>query len=125
MNAKRGNLQMKRAGLVAATLLAIWPAVSALSQDQIKLFKIVSQKDEIVIGLTSDELRTFGPSTDLDNLAQHLAAAGEMTVWQYAVRKDPGGTLQQAPLRRIAIFRSDTLRIEPYASPLPVASPEK
>jgi len=53
-----------------------------------------------------------------------LATAGEMTVWQYAVRKDQNGTLQQAPLRRIAIFRNDTLRIEPYASPLPVVGPK-
>ena len=48
-----------------------------------------------------------------------------MTVWQYAVRKDASGALQQAPLRRIAIFRNDTLRIEPFASPLPVVAPEK
>ena len=116
---------MKRNLFLAATLLAVWPAASVLSQDQMKLFKVVSQKDEVVIGLTTDELRTFGPLPDLDNLAQHLASTGTMTVWQYAVRKDPSGTLQQAPLRRIAIFKNDTLRIEPYASPLTVISPEK
>jgi hypothetical protein len=115
---------MRRTLLLAATLLAVWPAASVLAQDTIKLFKVVSQKDDVVIGVTSDELRTFGPLPDLDNLARHLATAGEMTVWQYAVRKDQNGTLQQAPLRRIAIFRNDTLRIEPYASPLPVVGPK-
>jgi hypothetical protein len=110
---------------LAAAMLAVWPAAGALSQDQVKLFKVISQKDEVVIGLTTGELRTFGQLPDLDNLAQRLATSGEMTVWQYAVRKDQSGTLQQAPLRRIAIFRNDTLRIEPYASPLPVIAPEK
>jgi len=98
---------MKRALLTAATWFAVWPVATALAQDQIRLFKLVSPKDEVVIGLSADELRTFGPRPDLDNLAQHLASAGEMTVWQYAVRKDASGTLQQAPLRRIAIFRND------------------
>lgn len=116
---------MRRALVVLALLATVWPFESVLSQEQMKLFKVVSQKDEVVIGLTADELRSFGPLPDIDNLAQHLASAGEMTVWQYSVRKDQSGNLQQAPLRRIAIFRNDTLRIEPYASPLPVVNPEK
>jgi len=116
---------MRRVLLVAAMLFAVWPAAPASAEDQVRLFKIVSPKDEIVIGLTTEELRSFGPLPDLDNLARHLATAGEMTVWQYAVRKDQAGTLQQAPLRRIAIFRNDTLRIEPYATPLPVIAPSK
>ena len=116
---------MRRVLLLAAIWLSVWPAARVLSQDQIKLFKVVGPKDEVIIGLTADELRGFGPLRDLDNLARHLSTAGEMTVWQFAVRKDSSGTLQQAPLRRIAIFKNDTLRIEPYATPLPVISPDK
>ena len=78
-----------------------------------------------MIGLTSEELRAFGSAPDLDNLARHLAADGQITVWQYAVKHDPSGNLQQAPLRRIAIFKNDTLRIEPYSTPLPVVPPAK
>src|SRR5262245_21284802 len=98
---------MKRSLLIWAAVLIAWPIAGVLSHEQVKLFKIISPKDEIVIGLSADELRTFGPRPDLDNLAQHLASAGQMTVWQYAVRKDPSGALQQAPLRRVAIFRND------------------
>jgi hypothetical protein len=114
---------MRRVLLLLATWLVLGPAATALSQEPVRLFKLVSPKDEVVIGITADELRGFGPLPDLDNLARHLASAGEMTVWQYAVRKDASGALQQAPLRRIAIFRNDTLRIEPYATPLPVVAP--
>lgn len=111
-----------RAGL-AATVLAVGFLAPVMAQEQVRLFKIISPKDEVVIGLTTEELRLFGASSDLDGLARHLASAGQMTVWQYAVRKDQGGNLQQAPLRRIAIFRNDTVRIEPYATPLRVISP--
>ena len=112
-----------RVALLAAILIA-GNVISAAAQDQMKLFKLVSPKDEVVVGLTADELRGFGSAPDLDNFAQHLATAGEMSVWQYAVRKDQGGNLQEAPLKRIAVFKNDMLRIEPYATPLPIVVPE-
>lgn len=108
-----------------AALLVVCQITTALAQSQMKLFKIVSPKDEVVIGLSSDELRSFGSAPDLDNLAQRLASAGQITVWQYAVRKDQSGALQQAPLRRIAVFKNDTLRIEPYTTPLTIVAPEQ
>jgi hypothetical protein len=106
-------------------LMIMGSPVAAMAQDQVKLFKIISPKDEVVIGLTSTELHGLGAGPDLDNLARHLATDGQMTVWQYAVHKDQSGTLQEAPLRRIAVFKNDTLRIEPYATPLPIVAPEK
>ena len=115
-----------KARIACLTLLMIaGQGAASMAQDQVKLFKIVSPKDEVVIGLTSEELRAFGSAPDLDNLARHLAADGQITVWQYAVKHDPSGNLQQAPLRRIAIFKNDTLRIEPYSTPLPVVPPAK
>ena len=64
---------MRRVLLLAAIWLSVWPAARVLSQDQIKLFKVVGPKDEVIIGLTADELRGFGPLPDLDNLARHLS----------------------------------------------------
>ncbi len=107
--------------VLAIILLFGW---SATAQEKPRLFKLVTSKDEVVIGLTAAELQKLGSGPELDRLAKHLAAEGQMTVWQYAVRKDSAGNLQQAPLRRVAIFRNDTLRIEPYATPLPVVAPQ-
>jgi hypothetical protein len=90
-----------------------------------KLFKIITAKDEIVVGLSDDELRSFGPKADLDNLANQIAFAGQLTLWQYAVKKGDDGSLRQAPAKRVAVFKTDTLRIEPYATPLPVDAPAK
>jgi hypothetical protein len=107
---------LRRIGACAIALsLASAPAVA----QGVKLFKVITAKDEIVIGLSDDELRSLGPRADLDNLAERLAAAGQMTVWQYAVTRAADGSLVQGPRQRVAVFRSDTLRIEPY-NPAPL-----
>ena len=108
---------------LAAFALSLAFAGTAAAQERMHLFKLISSKDEVVIGLTQAELDRLGAGPELDRLAKRLAAEGQMTVWQYAVRKDSAGNLQQAPLRRVAIFRNDTLRIEPYATPLAVVAP--
>jgi hypothetical protein len=118
----KGKIMRLRVACCALMLIA-GHGIAAMAQDQVKLFKIVSPKDDVVIGLTTTELRGLGTASDLDNLARHLATDGQMTVWQYAVRHDQAGNLQQAPLRRIAVFKNDTFRIEPYSTPLPIVPP--
>jgi hypothetical protein len=111
--------------LAFATLLAlgVTAAGAAAQEKKMKLFKVVSQRDETVIGLKEEELRAFGPSGDLDNLAQRLGTAGMIVVWQYAPKKGSDGQLQQAPAQRIAVFASGISRIEPYTTPLPIIAP--
>jgi hypothetical protein len=116
---------MKRRTGILTSLLVLSQITAAVAQDSVKLFRFVTSKDEVLVGLTSSELLKLGSGPDLDNLAKHLAAEGQMTVWQYAAHKDSSGTLQEAPLRRIAVFKSDTLRIEPYSTPLPIVPPDK
>lgn len=102
-------------------------AAPALAEGPIpmKLFKIITIRDEVVVGLNDDELRSFGPKADLDNLANQIATAGQLTVWQYVVKKGDDGALRQTPGQRVAIFKTDTLRIEPYVSGLPVDPPKE
>src|SRR5829696_4251136 len=113
-----------RVGAGAVILaLSAWPAAA---QSGVKLFKMITAKDEVVIGLSDEELRSFGPRADLDNLAERLALAGQITAWQYAVTRVADGSLVQAPLRRVAVFKTDTLRIEPFnPAPLKVIAPER
>jgi hypothetical protein len=111
----------------AIALPALVGSQPLFAQDKaaIKLFKMITAKDEVVIGLSEEELRSFGPRPDVDNLAEHLVSAGQITAWQYAVKKAADGALVQAPLRRIAVLKSDTLRIEPYnPAPLKALPPE-
>jgi hypothetical protein len=103
------------AGLILESVMA-YPAVAA---DKVSLFKVITTKDEIVIGLTDDELSQL-EGRNAGGVAKLLAAKGSMSVWQYAVRKASSGDLEQAPLRQIGLMSNESLRVEPYASPLKI-----
>jgi hypothetical protein len=83
------------------------------------LFKVITVKDEIVIGFSAAELNELG-GRDAGAISRSLVSRGSLSVWQYAGRKAPNGDLEQAPLRKIGIFPHDSLRIEPYQTPLRV-----
>ena len=117
----------RRSLLRAAAALLIISASPALAQpkDQsmTSLFKIVSVKDEVVIGLSKEELSGLG-GNDAGAVAKALTAKGTLTVWQYAVRKAANGDLEQAPRAKIGLIAHDSLRVEPYATPLKVIAHE-
>jgi hypothetical protein len=102
-------------GALLVLLLATSPA--ALAQEtKIDLFKVVTVKDEIVIGLSADELKALG-GTDASAIAHALAQKGDLTVWQYNVHRGPNGELQQAPTAKIGLLANSSLRVEPYSTP--------
>jgi hypothetical protein len=101
-------------GLTVAMLLSLHPAIAADSATS--LFKVVTVKDEIVIGLSADELKALG-GTDASAVAHALAQKGDMSVWQYNVHRGPNGDMQQAPTAKIALIANASLRVEPYTTP--------
>ena len=107
-------------GLGLATFLmesvVLQPAFAA---DKVSLFKVITSKDEIVIGIGEADLAQM-EGGNAGGVAKALVAKGSMSAWQYAVRKSAGGDLEQAPLHRIGLIASDSLRVEPYATPLKV-----
>jgi hypothetical protein len=108
-----------------AAFLVAGLGTNAMAEDQIKLFRVISPKDDVTIGVTATELQGLAGGSDVEKLARHLVADGQMTVWQYAVRHAKDGSLEQGPLRQVSILKNDTLRIEPYATTQHVAAPEK
>ena len=103
------------AGLIMESAV-IQPAFAA---DKVSLFKVITTKDEIVIGLTDDELAQI-EGRNAGGIARMLVAKGSMSAWRYAVRKAPTGDLEQAPLHQVGLIASESLRVEPYATPLKV-----
>jgi hypothetical protein len=107
-------------GLGLATLImenvVIQPALAA---DKVSLFKVITTKDEIVIGISEADLARMD-GQNAGGVAKALVAKGSMSVWQYAVRKSAAGDLEQSPLHKIGLIASDSLRVEPYATPLKV-----
>lgn len=111
-------------GSLAVLLLSTAPGLitpglitPALAEDsKTSLFKIVTVKDEIVIGLSTDELKALG-GTDASAVAHALAQKGDMAVWQYNVHRGANGELQQAPTAKIGLIANSSLRVEPYTTP--------
>lgn len=106
--------------LAAAVATAVVGPAIAAEQSQ-KLFSIVTVKDHIVVGLTRDD---SAMATDVGEIGKALRSRGSMSFWRYAVRKGKDGELEQAPLSKISVLANDSLRIEPYATPLRVIAAE-
>jgi hypothetical protein len=105
-------------GTLAVLLLAGAPAAWA-DENKTDLFKVVTVKDEIIIGLSANELKALGGS-DASAVAHALAQKGDLTVWQYNVHRGPNGELQQAPTAKIGLLANSSLRVEPYTTPYAV-----
>ncbi|MGN6311088.1 MAG: hypothetical protein ACTHNN_16235 [Xanthobacteraceae bacterium] len=104
---------------VAAATVVASPVIAA-EQPQ-RLFSIVTVKDQIVVGLTRDD---GAMAADVGEIGKALRSRGSMSFWRYAVRKGKDGELEQAPLAKISVLANDSLRIEPYATPLRVIAAE-
>jgi hypothetical protein len=81
------------------------------------LFKIVTVKDEIVVGLNDAELKDLGG--DAGGIAKAIAAKGSLTLWQYAVTQKDGERMV-APHAKIGVLAASSLRVEPYKQPFKV-----
>jgi len=78
-------------------------------------------KDQVVVGLTRADAAMAG---DVGEIGKALRSRGSMSFWRYAVRKGKDGELEQAPLSKISVLANDSLRIEPYTTPLRVIAAE-
>ena len=112
---KRLLLGLGLAGLIMESVVTV-PAFAA---DKVSLFKVITAKDEIVIGLSEDELAQVD-GRNAGGIAKMLVAKGSISVWQYAVHKSASGDLEQVPLHKVGLIAADSLRVEPYATPLKV-----
>jgi hypothetical protein len=110
-----GVLGFGLVGLILETIVSH----PAFATDKISLFKVVTTKDEIVIGMTDDELAKF-EGKNAGGIAKALKAEGTLSVWRYTMRKAGVGDLEQAPAGKIGLMANEALRIEPYTSPVKV-----
>ena len=101
------------AGIVAGVL-----ALSTHGAFAEMLFKIVTVKDEIVVGLNDAELKAMGG--DAAGIAKELASKGTISLWQYAVKQAQDGERQMAPVQKVGLLANSSLRVEPYKQPFKV-----
>jgi hypothetical protein len=103
--------------LAGAALSAAFLTLAAAPVSAETLFKIVTVKDEIVVGLNDAELKDLGG--DAGSIAKAIAAKGSLTLWQYAVTQKDGERMV-APRAKIGVLAASSLRIEPYKQPFKV-----
>jgi hypothetical protein len=101
----------------AALLLQTVIQEPFFTTDKVALFKIVTPRDTILIGLSRDELETLH-ARDAATVARAIGTAGAMNVWRYAVRRNAAGELEQAPVKQIELLSAAALRVEDYDTPL-------
>ena len=107
---------------IAGAALSAALIASAASQASAEtLFKIVTVKDEIVVGLNDAELKGLGG--DAGGIAKAIAAKGSLTLWQYSVGQK-GGERFVGPRAKIGVLAASSLRVEPYKQPFRVIAHE-
>jgi hypothetical protein len=107
--------------LAGAALSAAFLTLAAAPVSAETLFKIVTVKDEIVVGLNDAELKDLGG--DAGSIAKAIAAKGSLTLWQYAVTQKDGERMV-APRAKIGVLAASSLRVEPYKQPFKVLAHE-
>ena len=109
---------MTKAHILASVLLsATFFVLAAAPASAETLFKIITVKDEIVVGLNDAELKELGG--DAGGIAKAIASKGSLTLWQYAVTKQ-GPESAVAPRAKIGVLAASSLRVEPYKQPFKV-----
>lgn len=111
------------AALAGAGLAALL-AGSAVAADAVTLFKVISAKDDVVIGVTAAELEALGKGPEIEVIAKALDERSVLVVWQYAPTRAADGTMRESAIRRIAVYVNNLIRIEPYKPVHPVAAPQ-
>ena len=105
------------ASCAALVVYAALPGVASAES----LFKIVTAKDDIVVGVNDAELKEMGG--DAGGIAKAIAGKGALSLWQYNVtRKD--GEMVVAPRQKIGVLSNASLRVEPYKQPYKVLAHE-
>jgi hypothetical protein len=117
--------RLTRAALQAATLAFVFASATyswGQAQVPVSLFKIITVKDEVVVGLNTQELQALGgpEKAPAGIIASALAGRKELTVWQYAVHKAANGDSEMAPLHQIGVLSHDSLRVVPYSTPFAI-----
>lgn len=75
---------LSRCDLIKSAAVALFTlsVQGAWAQEtRMNLFKIITVKDEIIVGLSAEELQALG-GTDASAVAHALAQKGDLTVWQ-------------------------------------------
>lgn len=113
------------AGLLSLVVMVIAGSVRADESASMHLFSVVSARDEIVIGLSEDEVPALASRAPVAVLADMLASSGRLSAWRYAPARGEDGVVRLTPIHRLVIFAAGTVRLEPYSADQEVVAPQQ
>ena len=105
-------IQLKRLAAVGVAVSIL--ALSSHGAFAEMLFKVVTVKDEIVVGLNDAELSEMGG--DAAGIAKALASKGSLSLWQYSVKQATDGERQMAPLHKVGLLATPQCGSSPTSS---------
>jgi hypothetical protein len=105
--------------------LALAPVTANAAESSMALFKVVTVKDEIVVGFGAVDVAVIGQTLTAETVAAALDSRHNLGAWLYATKRGSDGQIVMAPLRRVGLLVGNILRIESYSSEQPVTAPEK
>jgi len=111
---------------LAFALGMVVPAVPLPAVEEgsaVRLFRIVTIRTDVLLGLTARELAALGSGAEVDRLARCFAEAGQVTAWHYRIGRGPDGAQRWMTNGRVAVLRDDALLVAPYAATLPITAP--
>lgn len=114
---------LHRSLVASAFALCLAPLAALAQAGDVLLFKIVSAKDEIVIGLPKARVDALGSGTPIELVAKEMARAGQFPAWQYGPRRDAQGQGRFSPVQRVVVFAPGVIRLESYTTDMPVTAP--
>jgi hypothetical protein len=107
----------RRAAFGTAITALMLTTITTAYAGESMLFKVITDHDDIIIGLTADDI---GATGNAGTVGAKLAENGNLAAWQYIVTRDSSGNLVLAATQKISILANASLRIEPYTAALPV-----
>ena len=108
---------IKIAACAAFAIIAALPRLASAET----LFKIVTARDDIIVGVNDAELKEMGG--DAGGIAKAIAAKGALSLWQYGVTRN-NGEMVVAPRAKVGVLANASLRVEPYKQPYKVLAHE-
>lgn len=130
--AVQAQLYFRRTVAVVAVLVMAILAVAgglkeAAAQEgtKVHLLTVVSNRDEVVIGLSEKEIPALASRPAVGLAADMLASQGRLSAWRYAPTRSDDGSVRLMPIYRVAIFAAGTVRLEPYVTEQEVVAPKE